>query len=490
MTAELTHALLVSGSDATLESLSAALDPASGFSVTRVGTAAEAARILDRERHDVVLLDLSRPDARGLGAAATAMARASGRPVIVVTDPADEVAVLKAAQGCADHLHTDELYPPLVRRSVRYAVDRYRSRRREQRAVQALRESEERYRGLFEESRDAIFMTEAGGEILEVNRATLDLLGYEEDELTGRDVLSVYDNPSDRVRFRTAIEANGHVRDFEVRLRRRDGSLLWAVISAWERRDPDGRTVGYQGIIHDISNRKETEDRLAHEAFHDALTDLPNRALFMDRLDRAVARRRRGEERDLAVLFLDLDRFKVVNDSMGHQYGDQLLRQMAEVLKAEVRTEDTVARLGGDEFAILLDGVDDASDPTHVAERIQERLREPLRLNGNRVFTSVSIGITFGGAGVKRAEDLLRDADMAMYRAKELGPARYQIFDQAMHAHAVTLLQLETDLRLALERQEFVLHYLPTLDTARNLLGFEALVRWEHPARGLLQPQA
>ncbi|NIP82131.1 MAG: diguanylate cyclase, partial [Gemmatimonadetes bacterium] len=165
--------------------------------------------------------------------------------------------------------------------------------------------------------------------------------------------------------------------------------------------------------------------------------------------------------------------------------------RIARLLEEEVREEDTVARMGGDEFAILLDGVDDPSAPTHVAERIQERLRTPFRLRGHDVFASFSIGITLGGSEVREPEDLLRDADTAMYRAKELGPARYQIFDEAMHAHAISLLQLETDLRLALERDEFVVHYQPILDSeSEALIGFEALVRWRHPKRGLLHPPA
>lgn len=492
MTAELTHVLLATGDPDTADAFRTALRPEDGFDLTEVGTAAEAIRTLEQNPHDVVVLDLSLPDARGLGTVAMTRSHARGCPVLVVADRSQESLALKAVRdGCADHLTRDQLYATVVRRSVRYAMERARSRRREERAVQALRESEQRYRSLFEQSRDAIYMTERSGEIVEVNGATLDLLGFEPGELPGRDVLSIYAEPSDRQRFRKEIEARGHVRDFEVRLRRKDGSEFWALVSGWVRRDPDGEILGYQGIIHDISSRKEVEDRLAYEAFHDTLTGLPNRSLFMDRLERAVARRRRGEERDLAVLFLDLDRFKVANDSLGHHLGDELLRQMGGLLEGEVREEDTVARIGGDEFAILLDGVDDASNPTHVAERIQDRLRKPFHLDGHQVFTSVSIGITFGGADVERAEDLLRDADTAMYRAKDLGPARYQIFDQAMHAHAVTLLQLETDMRLALERQEFVVHYHPILDTGeRRLIGFEALIRWQHPSRGLLHPQA
>ncbi len=353
--------------------------------------------------------------------------------------------------------------------------------------------SEQRYRSLFERSLDAIYMTGADGEIVEANAAASELLAYPPAGLLGRGFGDIFADPEDHVRFLESLEADGFVRDIQVRLRRKDDAERWCLLSAWLRRSDaaSGPGCGHQGIIHDISALKAEEERLAHEAFHDPLTGLPNRALFMDRLERAVARRRRGEEREMAVLFLDLDRFKLVNDSLGHTVGDEVLKQVAVLFREQVREEDTVARMGGDEFAILLDGVDDASAPTHVAERIQEKLRRPLSLHGHHVFTSVSIGITFASSAASTPDALLRDADTAMYRAKELGPARYQIFDTEMHAHAVALLQLETDLRLGLERGEFVLYYQPVLDLDLDrLTGFEALIRWIHPEKGLVLPQS
>ena len=492
MTGELIRVLLVVRDPEAREELHQALNAADGFVVTRADAPADGAAALERGDHDLLIIELDQPDLPGLEDLALSRSRPNGRPVLALAASEARAGAIQAVRrGYADYLLKDHLDPPLVNRVVRYAVEAARAERRRLRTEHALMESEHRYRSLFEQSRDAIFMTERGGEILELNQAALDLLGYEEDELIGSDVLTVYADPVDRERFREEIEARGHVRDFEVRMRRGDGAELWCLLSAWVRREPGGEVAGYQGIIHDITGRKQVEEQLSHHAFHDTLTGLPNRALLMDRLDRAVARRRRGEERQLAVLFLDLDRFKIVNDSLGHVIGDELLAQIARLLETEVRDEDTVARIGGDEFAILLDGVDEPSDPTHVAERIQERLRKPFRLRGHDVFASMSIGITFGGGGVESPQDLLRNADTAMYRAKELGPARYQIFDEAMHAHAVTLLQLETDLRLALERHEFVVHYQPVMELATGaLIGFEALVRWDHPARGLLAPQS
>lgn len=469
----------------TSAALRAAFPGDGGYLVSECPSVRDAARAVEDGEHDVILLDLALPDATDVEALAGVRTGELGTPVIVIADLADAPTALAAVgRGCVDYLVREQLSAGMVRRAVRYVIESARTAR-------ALAEQEQQYRGLFEQSRDAIFMADADGAMTQLNQAALELMDSARDDLIGRSFLTLCAEPRDRTRIRAHLDETGDVRDMEIRVQRTDGEDRWCLLSTWVRRHQDGAVSGYQGILHDISARKQMEEQLTHEAFHDRLTGLPNRALFMDRLERAVARRRRGEAQDLAVLFLDLDRFKVVNDSLGHSAGDALLRLLAELLLREVRSEDTVARIGGDEFAILLDGITDAVDPTHVAQRIQDRLRSPFVLAGRDIFSSVSIGIAFGGAATEYPEDLLREADMAMYRAKELGPARYQIFDQGMHAEAVSLLQLETDLRLALDRQEFVVHYQPVMDLeADRVAGFEALVRWNHPRHGLLQPQA
>lgn len=252
----------------------------------------------------------------------------------------------------------------------------------------------------------------------------------------------------------------------------------------------DGRPVGRVWSFRDVTERKTAELRLVHDAFHDGLTNLPNRALFMDLLGRSIGRARRRGDYNFALLFLDMDRFKVVNDSLGHLIGDQLLVAIARRLERCVRPGDTVARLGGDEFTILLDDIIDAGDATRVADRIQRELNLPFTISGQEVFTSASIGIALSATGYERPEELLRDADIAMYRAKAMGKARYEVFDLEMHARAVSQLQLETDLRHAIERDEFRVLYQPmiSLDSGR-IEGFEALVRWYHPTRGLVTPE-
>lgn len=239
----------------------------------------------------------------------------------------------------------------------------------------------------------------------------------------------------------------------------------------------------------EVTERKIAEARLIHDAFHDSLTGLPNRALFMERLERAIERAKRLKNYLFAVLFLDLDRFKLVNDSLGHLVGDQLLIAFVRRLEVWLRSTDTVARLGGDEFVILLEDIKDVSDATQIAERIQKELTLPFNLSGHEVFITTSIGIALSTTGYDQPEDLLRDADTVMYRAKALGKARHEVFDKAMHARAVTQLQLENDLRRALERQELQIHYQPIVSLKTSMItGFEALVRWQHPSLGLISP--
>lgn len=234
---------------------------------------------------------------------------------------------------------------------------------------------------------------------------------------------------------------------------------------------------------------QESKDHFRHAAFHDQLTDLPNRALLTEHIKLAIERPRSRDEQLFAVLFLDLDRFKNINDSLGHIAGDQLLTAIARCLEECMRPMDTVARLGGDEFAILLDGLESEEDAILVAERIQQALTRPFDLNGQEVFITASIGITLSAGGYDDPENVLRDADTAMYRAKESGKARFEMFDSSMHSHAVALLQLENDLRRAIERKEFMVYYQPIIRLDNDeVSGFEALVRWYHPDRGLVSP--
>ena len=244
-----------------------------------------------------------------------------------------------------------------------------------------------------------------------------------------------------------------------------------------------------QELKSEINERQRVEEQLIHDAFHDVLTGLPNRALFIDRLKAAISRYARHKERQFAVFFIDLDRFKLINDSLGHLKGDSLLVGVARRLEAVLRVSDIVARLGGDEFMILVEELKDPNDAFLLAQQIQEVLRQPFDIDGHELFVSASIGIALSGTGYSHPEAIMRDADAAMYRAKAAGKARSEVFDKEMHTQGVKRLQLETELRRAIGRDEFTLRYQPivNLDTLQ-LAGFESLVRWQHPERGLLAP--
>jgi diguanylate cyclase (GGDEF)-like protein len=255
-------------------------------------------------------------------------------------------------------------------------------------------------------------------------------------------------------------------------------------------RAEDGGILGVIGVAADVTERERARERLRHQALHDPLTDLPNRTLFMDRLEHALATLEWSEGDAVAVLFVDLDDFKVVNDSLGHEVGDALLVAVAERLRVALK-EDTVARFGGDEFAILLESIIGPSDATHLARRIIEELRKPFVVEGREVYTSPSIGIVSAASSHDRPKDLLRKADLAMYAAKAKGKACYEAFDPAMSVRATERLEVENDLRRVIERGEIRAHYQPkVLLRTGEIVGTETLMRWEHPERGLLPPAA
>jgi diguanylate cyclase (GGDEF)-like protein/PAS domain S-box-containing protein len=313
------------------------------------------------------------------------------------------------------------------------------------------------------------------------------LLGYSPEEWRADRLLFVkLLHPKDRERVLAAhgrSRTSGEPLSLEYRLIARDGRTVWISDEARITKDHDGKPLFLQGCLLDITNRKQAEEQLRYQAFHDGLTDLPNRALFTDRLEHALLRR--GADASCAVLFLDLDDFKTVNDSLGHVAGDEVLRAVGERLRSTLRLGDTVARLGGDEFAVLAEDMSDPTVAAQTAERLSHALATPFSIDHHELFISASIGIALG----TDPAELLRQADVAMYRAKEHGKAQYAFYESALDEAMLDRLRLVTDLRRASINHEFTLHYQPTVELSTGrIVGVEALVRWRHPSRGLLQP--
>ncbi|MBV8297415.1 MAG: EAL domain-containing protein [Acidimicrobiia bacterium] len=358
------------------------------------------------------------------------------------------------------------------------------------REEEALRRSEERFQSLARNAFELVTVFDGEGTILYESPAVERVLGYRADERLGQDGFD-YIHPEDQGRARDiaarALENPGTPVQLEMRGLRADGEWRW--LEVWITNLLDDPSVS--GIVanqRDITERRAFQEQLTKQAYHDGLTGLPNRALFQSRLEVALARAGR-RQRTIAVLFVDLDRFKVINDSLGHETGDDLLVAVAQRLREAVRDEDTVARLSGDEFTVLLEEVEDEVEAANVAQRIIEDVRRAIDLEGHQVFVGASVGIALSHNGEDRAEDLLRDADLAMYRAKEKGRSRFEIFEVTMGARARLRLDLESELRRALENDELVLHYQPEVALrSGRIVGAEALVRWEHPERGLLMP--
>ncbi|MEP0791356.1 EAL domain-containing protein [Funiculus sociatus GB2-C1] len=407
-------------------------------------------------------------------------------------------------------------------------------------AEEALRQAEAKYRSIFENAIEGIFQTTSQGCYISANPALARIYGYESPaQLMARltDIEhQLYLDPNRRAYFVRLLQENDAVSEFESAVYRKDGSVIWISENARAVRDREGRLLYYEGTVEDVTERKRVKEQLRERAFYDALTGLPNRALFRERLSQAVERAKQFKDYCFAVLFLDLDRFKLVNDSLGHLVGDKLLVALARRLETCIRTQDTVARLGGDEFTILLEGIEDVSHATSVAQRINAELTSPFHIDGHTVFTAASIGIALNrrdeeevrdkglgtrdwgqgtegqGTGYKEIpnpqspipnpqspipnpqspissteDDLLRDADKALYRAKALGKGRYEVFDKTVHQSTLPMLQVETDLRRAIENQEFQIQYQPIVSlSSGKITGFEALLMLWHPLKGFV----
>lgn len=355
-------------------------------------------------------------------------------------------------------------------------------------AEAALRESENRYRLLFEQNAAGVCVTSMQGAILDCNATFATLLHTNRDSLIGRSVSRIYANPNESEEIATLLRGEGMLNSIEVELRRDDGAPLWVLQNVVLVGD------SMSGVIHttvvDISDRKRAEEQIEFHAYHDVLTALPNRKLFTDRLRHSLSRAKRAQ-RPLAVMFIDIDHFKTINDTLGHTAGDELLLEMARRLRACIRDDDTVARLGGDEFTIILADLRQAEDALHVAQKILDTVQLPLTISGMPIVVTASIGIALYPVDGADPESLLRNADSAMYRAKEAGRNTVQLCTDEMKTRAMDRLAVESRLRTAVRDDALMLEYQPQINLVTGLTtGVEALVRWNDPMRGIVEPAA
>ncbi len=358
------------------------------------------------------------------------------------------------------------------------------------RVERALRESEARYRLMAENSTDIISRTTTSGIILYASDACRRLLGYEPSELVGRSIYELM-HPDDReeTRHLSFMINEATPTAYSYRLLRKDGTAVWFETTSRSVRNPITNEVDeFISVSRDITERKLVEEQIEHQAYHDALTGLPNRRLFRDRLTIALAHARRLNA-PLAVVFLDLDRFKDVNDTLGHSFGDELLKAVAIKLKTALRQEDSIARMGGDEFTILIANLKSPDDALKIGQKILDVVAQPIRIEGNEMFITTSIGIALFPNDGDTAEALLKNADHAMYRAKEAGPNLMQLFTPSMNSRAMERMSLENSLRHAIDRGELSIHYQPVIRTAtETVVGMEALLRWSRPGHEPIEP--
>jgi len=351
------------------------------------------------------------------------------------------------------------------------------------------RRAEERFRSLFERNVAGVFRSTVGGRLVECNDAFVKIFGYD----SARDMLeiptsSLYVDTGDRAELIATLKKQKELINFERRLRRRDGSVVWALLNETLVRGDSGEEDTLEGTIIDITARKMAEERMQYLAFHDALTGLPNRSLLNDRLTMTLARARRHGQL-AAVLFLDLDQFKLINDTMAHPAGDELLRGLADRLSNALRSEDTVARIGGDEFVFIIPDIDMAAAAARTAERILASVRRPFEIQRRELYVTASMGVAIFPHDGDDAATLIKNADSAMYRAKELGRNMYQFHMPVTQRRAELRLTLETALRHALDREEFFLVYQPIIDLSTGRIrSFEALLRWNRGEHGVIEP--
>jgi diguanylate cyclase (GGDEF)-like protein/PAS domain S-box-containing protein len=464
---------------------------AHGYEIHEAADGRVALEAIERLSPDIVLCDVMMPHKDGYAVCDAVRKQRDGQyiPIVMLTGLHDTESIERAyAAGATDFILKPINWSILPRR-IQYIL-------RASSALRDLHESEERYALAAQGANDGLWDWDISADVVYYSPRWKTMLGYKEEQIDYRlEEWHERIHPEDRPRVQKEIGSHlqGYTNHFECeyRIHNNAGNYLWMMARGVAVRDSEGRPYRMAGSQTDITERKSAESQLLFDALHDKLTKLPNRTLFLDRLSHALKLHQRCTNIHFAVLFIDLDRFKVINDSLGHLRGDQLLIEVSKRMLQVLRPGDTLARLGGDEFTVLFEDVGEIRTVTGIADRIQEAVSAPIDLDGQRLVVSGSMGIAVSTTGYDRPEDVLRDADAAMYRAKSGGRGRYELFDPEMHEQVCNALRLETELRDALAREEFRVVYQPIVDLKTSRIsGFEALVRWNHPVRGILLPEA
>lgn len=487
--------ILVAEHDGPTRALLSAVLETPGRLVAVAADEAQARQLLQADAFDLVLLDDQLPDGSGVEFLPELKQLCPSAEVVVMTaDTSVDTAVRGMQLGALDMLNKPVNDFGHLEAAASSALTRIELLREQRVLHDALARSEERYALVAQATNDGLWDWDLRTHHVYFSPRWLAMLGLTAGQVgDGPDSWLGRVHPDERPAVREALTAllqgDSDCMEVEYRVQHGDGSYRWVCTRGICQRDEAGEAYRMAGSQSDITQRKEAEQRLVHAALHDALTGLPNRALFLDRLEQCLLLSRRRGDQTFTVLFIDLDRFKPINDSLGHSAGDELLVTVAQRLRSELRGSDTLARLGGDELAVLLPDARGADTVFDVCQRLQTALQQPLVLCGQEVTPGASIGVAIGGPHYQSPDEILRDADTAMYHAKAEGGGAVRLFDSEMHTRAVHRLSLEADLRRALERGELDLHYQPIVDLAtQDVVGCEALVRWRHPDRGMVPP--
>ena len=459
-----------------------------GFRTCEAENGKQALDLISEITPDLLLLDVMMPEMDGFEVckAIRKNSEYSHLPIVMATALDDFESIQNAYEVGATDFIIKPINWNILRHRIQYIL-------RASSVKKKLTISEERYSLSAKGANDGLWDWDLRSDQVYFSPRWKEMLGYQNHEISteiNEWLDRVHEDDAERVKAELEFHLKGNSSHFEseYRILSCTGEYRWVLCRGLAVPDAHGKRYRMAGSQTDITERKHAEEQLLHDALHDCLTQLPNRALFLERVDHCIQLAKRHHYL-FAVMFLDLDRFKNINDSLGHALGDQLLIQIAKRLKQQLRETDTLARLGGDEFTILFDDLPNIPTLTRIAERIQIELAKPYFLDGHEVVSSASIGITLSTTPYVQAGDMLRDADTAMYRAKKLGKDRFVIFDAEMHIQVLTALQTEAELRASIKQQQFCLHYQPIVALENDkIVGFEALLRWQHPTRGMLLP--